>query len=450
MGRKKTHEEFVDEFKELVGDEYEMLSEYISVKTPIKLKHNICGHIYETNPSNFISNGRRCPKCNKPRYNIDIAKEKAKQLNMTLLETEYKGVFAKMRFICDIHPELGEQYTTMTAINQGHNCCKKCRYDKTSKTQTQSITIEKIKQEFANKGLTLLSDSYVNCKTPLKYICDKHIEDGEQIITYDAFKHGTKFCCKSCVKEHISKLKTTPIDEIKRIVEEHNFEFIGIEKHNRKTMIKCICNDHRDKGIQIKSLYGIKIGKGCPYCAGVAKLTQKEFEYKVYKNDKNIQVLSKYNGNKSYIDCECKECGYTWTTQALTLMYDGKCPNCSGSKGEMKIRDILDKMNLNYYREFTFKDLVGDCNKALRFDFAIFNSNKSINCLVEYDGIQHYQPVNFWGNEYAFTQIRFETLQRYDKRKDDYCKKHGIKLIRIPYWNFDNIEEILQRELEVV
>lgn len=448
MSKKVTHQDFLNRVKELTGDEYEVLSEYISAKTPIVIKHNNCGHVYNVSPSNFLS-GKRCPQCNHPRYNIDIAKEKAKALNMTLLETEYKGVFEKMRFTCDCHPELGVQYTTMTGINQGHNCCPKCRYEKTRLSQTNNISINNIKQEFENRGLTLLSNTYVNCKTPLLYICNKHPNKGEQHITYDAFKNSTKFCCNSCAKEYISNLKMTHIDEIRQVVEEHNFEFVGIEKHGRTTMIQCICNNHRNKGIQIKSLYGIKIGKGCAYCAGVAKLSQEEFEEKVKTNDKNIQIISEYTGNKNYVDCLCKECGYTWTTQAFNLMYGGKCPNCSGSKGEMKIRDILDNKHLKYKREFTFDDLYGDCDKPLRFDFAVLNDDETIKFLVEFDGIQHYEPINFWGNQYVYTQIRFETLQRYDKRKDDYCKEHSIKLIRIPYWEFDNIEEILNRELEV-
>lgn len=448
MSKKITHQDFLNRVKKLVGNEYGVLSEYVSAKIPVKMKHNVCGYIYDVRPSNFLS-GKRCPQCNHPRYNINIAKEKAKNLNMTLLENEYNGVFAKMRFICDIHPELGEQYTTMTGINQGHTCCPKCRYEKTRLSQTKHISIDNIRQEFKDRGLTLLSDTYVNCKTPLEYVCNKHQSDGKQAITYDAFKNATQFCCNSCAKEHISDLKMTPIDEIKRIVEEHNFEFVGIEKHGRTTMVQCICNNHREKGIQIKSLYGIKIGKGCQYCAGVAKLTQEEFEEKVAKNDKNIQVISKYTNNKNPVDCVCKECGYTWTTQAFNLMYGGKCPNCSGSKGEMRIRDILDNKGLKYKREFMFNDLCGDCDRPLRFDFAVFNTDMSINSLIEFDGIQHYEPINFWGNQYTYTQIRFETLQRYDIRKNEYCKMHNIKLIRIPYWDFDNVEEILNRELEV-
>lgn len=447
--RKITTEEYKQRVKELVGDEYEVLSEYISGKDPIKMKHNICGHIYDVRPSNFLS-GKRCPQCNHPTYNIDIAKTKAKQLNMTILETEYKGVFEKMKFICDRHPDLGVQLTTMTGINQGHTCCPKCRYDKTSKSQTQKTSIDSIKKEFANRNLTLLSKDYVSCKAPLKYVCNKHPNDGEQQITYDAFKNNTKFCCNSCAKEHISNLKMTPTDEIIKIVESHGFEFVNVIKEGRRTFVEYVCPNHRDKGTQIKSLSHIKRGEKCIYCAGVAKFTQDEFIEKVQQNDKNIQILSEYNGNKSYINCRCKECGYTWETQAFNLMYGGKCPNCAGSKGEMKIRDSLDKKGIKYKREFVFDDLFGDCGKPLRFDFAVFDKTNTIICLIEFDGIQHYQPINFWGNKYSYTQLRFRTLQRYDKRKDDYCNKHNIKLIRIPYWEIDKVEDILNKELEVI
>ena len=165
------------------------------------------------------------------------------------------------------------------------------------------------------------------------------------------------------------------------------------------------------------------------------------------KNDKNIQIVSKYNGNKNKVKCKCTQCGYEWSSIASNLMYGGGCPNCSGSQGEMRIRNYLDDNNLNYEREFSFDDLCGDCNKQLRFDFAIFNEDGTIKCLIEYDGIQHFKPINFWGNEYSHTQIRFETLQRYDNRKNNYCKNNGITLIRIPYTEFDNIENILESRL---
>ena len=446
MSKRITTEDFKKTIFELTGDEFELLSEYKTAKTKVLMRHKKCGNEFEIKPDNFKC-GNRCPFCAGKRHNIQEAVKKANEIGLTLLETEYKGVFDKMKCTCKIHPEEGILYTTMTALNQGHNCCDKCRYDKIRIAETRHTTIDKLREEFDERNLILTSTEYLNCKTPLTYICKKHIEDGEQTVTYDAFKNQNKFCCTSCAKEHISDLHMTPMDEIKKIVEEHNFEFIDLSMRGRRTMIHCICKNHRDKGIQIKSLSGIKRDLGCIYCAGVAKFTQEEFQEKVWQNDKNIEVVSEYTGNKNKVDCHCKACGYEWSSIASNLMYGGGCPNCSGSKGEIKIRDFLDDLNLSYEREFSFDDLWGDCDRQLRFDFAVFNEDDSIKCLIEYDGIQHFKPINFWGNEYSHTQLRFETLQRYDKRKNNYCKKNGIKLIRIPYTEFENIEEILEKQI---
>lgn len=59
----KTHEEFLTEVKSLVGDEYEVLSDYESVNKHVLMRHNICGHTYKVTPSNFVYRERRCSKC---------------------------------------------------------------------------------------------------------------------------------------------------------------------------------------------------------------------------------------------------------------------------------------------------------------------------------------------------------------------------------------------------
>lgn len=50
-------------------------------------------------------------------------------------------------------------------------------------------SIEEIRKEFKDKGLTLLSTEYKNGKTKLDYICQKHSDKGVQPITYDDFKY---------------------------------------------------------------------------------------------------------------------------------------------------------------------------------------------------------------------------------------------------------------------
>ena len=64
------------------------------------------------------------------------------------------------------------------------------------------------------------------------------------------------------------------------------------------------------------------------------------------------------------------------------------------------------------------------------------------NVLIEYQGEQHYEPQDFFGGE-----ERYIEQQEHDKRKREYAKLHNIKLLEISYKNFDNITEILNKEL---
>jgi hypothetical protein len=61
--------------------------------------------------------------------------------------------------------------------------------------------------------------------------------------------------------------------------------------------------------------------------------------------------------------------------------------------------------------------------------------------LIEYNGEQHY--IDKFGKE------KFIQQQRNDKMKHEYCNRKNIKLINIPYWEFDNIENIL-REHKII
>src|SRR5699024_3712050 len=61
-GRRKTTEEVRQEIYDLVGDEFELVGEYVNSKTNITLKHRVCGEDFETRTGNFRKR-RSCPKC---------------------------------------------------------------------------------------------------------------------------------------------------------------------------------------------------------------------------------------------------------------------------------------------------------------------------------------------------------------------------------------------------
>ena len=101
-----------------------------------------------------------------------------------------------------------------------------------------------------------------------------------------------------------------------------------------------------------------------------------------------------------------------------------------GSRGEIKIMEILQAHDMHFEREFSFPDLNGS-RAPLRFDFAVFDEEGEIDFLIEYQGIQHYQPKE----DYFGGQAKFIQQKEYDKMKRRYCKEHGYILIAIPYWD---------------
>ena len=68
------------------------------------------------------------------------------------------------------------------------------------------------------------------------------------------------------------------------------------------------------------------------------------------------------------------------------------------------------------------------------FDFYL----PDLNIAIEYDGVQHYGPVVKFGGEEGFAELKLN-----DYFKTNYCIEHNIKLIRVPYTEYDSMEEFL-------
>lgn len=104
------------------------------------------------------------------------------------------------------------------------------------------------------------------------------------------------------------------------------------------------------------------------------------------------------------------------------------------SYGEIKIEDILKSSGLSFEQEYSFKDLVSSSGHPLRFDFAVFDDDGEIDFLIQFQGIQHYKPKDKFGG-----MVGLQKQQFFDMKKRQYCKKHDIRLVLIPYWDEDII-----------
>lgn len=98
------------------------------------------------------------------------------------------------------------------------------------------------------------------------------------------------------------------------------------------------------------------------------------------------------------------------------------------SKAEIKIEEILEMNGLNFKQEVSFEGLNSENGRPLRFDFVIFDDDGNIDFIIEYQGIQHYEPRSKFGGKKGLFQ-----QQHNDKKKRRFCQMNGLNLVEIPY-----------------
>lgn len=373
----------------------------------------------------------------------------------------------------------------------------------------KKFTYEGVKNMFDQRDYELVSKEYIDCETPLEYICNKHRNEGVQDIDFSHFKRGQG--CRFCGKENKRNGREKLLEEYgaKELTESKDMEFIKITRENSKLYIYYICPRHRDVGIQRTTLEGMRRMKiGCTYCIGRHKTTE-YFCREVFDISPNIKIKGEYIDAKTPIKCEClidgtiwfptpnallngqgcpecgriasnknstktneefvyqlsivnpyiiplqeyiqakipiwvmcKKCGHKWQMTPDQLLHGGCCQKCFATNNEKKLGDILINWGCIVERQKKYDN----CRDQLPLPFDIYLPE--YNILIEYDGEQHYRPVNFGGigDEEAIENLK--KTQYHDTIKNEYCRQNNIPLIRVPYWEKNNLEEFIFIQLK--
>lgn len=301
--------------------------------------------------------------------------------------------------------------------------CPECALIK--RASSTCLNFNDIKQYVSKiNGYKLLSNSYKNNTTKLKFKCPNgHIFD----MDWNHFQRGQR--CSEC---DITKKKT--YDEVKKYIESfsgHKLLSTTYLRCKEKMKIQCP-NNH----VFEMNYSAFKDGDRCPICAKCKKKTIEEIR-------DNMLVFGYMLLSDKYINSQTKllvKCPNNHTYKVSWGNFrDGKrCPKCNISKGEEKIKNILKILNIYHISQYEFDNLLGLGGKKLIFDFYL----PYYNMCIEYQGIQHYEPVDYFGGK-----KKFKIQQKHDQFKRDYCKNNNIILLEVPYWEFNNIEEILKEQL---
>lgn len=294
----------------------------------------------------------------------------------------------------------------------------------------------------------LLSTEYFNTKTKLQFQCKC---ENDFIATFEKFKDRNKRLCNDCSYRDSRDKQLVNYGEIKNFIEIESKsgckllsdKYDGVKKD---LLLRCECGN---KYFISFDKFKHQNKRQCNECGNKVigeclRKTNEQFVKEVYDLvGDEYNVISVYKSSKDRVKIKHNKCGHIWNITPSSFLSGGsRCPKCASSKGEKIIYNWLKENNITYKSQFQYKDCKNI--KPLPFDFYLPN----YNLLIEYDGEQHYMPVNFGGTSNDKALSNYKRQQKHDNIKNVYCLKNNIPLLRIPYTEFDNISSILSKEIK--
>lgn len=409
-------EQFIAQAKEIHGNKYDYSKTvYVNTCTPVSIICPIHGE-FKKRPAEHIKRRSGCPKCGKvAKHTKESFIEKAVEIH----GHHYK--YDKVVFIngntpvsigCPVH---GYYYQLPKMHLHGHGCPKcarNVRYD------TEAF-IKKATEIHSDKYDYTKTD-YKNYSTKVTITCKIH---GDFVQTAGLHLSGSG--CPKCAIEK-SRLTQEEFIERGRKLFDNKYDYSLVEYKNLKTKVKIICPVH---GVFEQQPSCHLQGWGCVKCGNERQLhTLEHFIARAREvhGNKYSYANAHYIGSYKPITITCPKHG-DFTQRASAHIEGEGCPACKHSQGEHKIAMYLDKTGVKYIREYKFADCKD--KSKLKFDFALFNNDGSLRCLIEFQGEQHYRFIKCIHKDIA----RYKSSLKRDKIKRKYCKKNDITLIEVSY-----------------
>ena len=382
------------------------------------------------------------------KYNYEYIKDIINELDYKLISDKYISSINKL-----VLQDKDGYYYVASFDSLNHNHMPRKFY------KTNPYTIQNIKLwcELNNKSFKSLEGEYIDSSHKMKWQC---LKDG----CMEIFKTSwgaiyQNIGCPFCSGRQVG-LSNCLATKNPKLAKEWSSRNINITPYdvtpytNKKVWWNCINNPKHE---WFATIGHRSSGEQCPYCNGTYPSEDynllvcnpelcKEWDFERNKNNPNDFTPK----SSKFAWWKCYECGNKWYACIGNRAGGIGCPQCNESKGEKRIKtwfknngfvrnkhNKIDKITNVYVCQKQFQGLVGLSGKSLSYDFYL----PKHNFLIEYQGQYHD------GTAKIQTKERFERQQEHDKRKKEYAYKNKIKLLEIWYWDFDNIEEILEKNL---
>lgn len=338
------------------------------------------------------------------------------------ISNEFIDIFLKNLFLERIDNYIGANnfirfkclicnYIWRTRFNRIKNEGKRCP----SCQGLVKLTNEKVDDLLVNLPIKRV-DNYINIDAKIKFECQL-CEYIWEAIPYNVIyaKSGCPNCAGNAkLSNEIldKKLKNKPLKRIG--------EYINLSTSIEFQCLNC--------GFLIKTSPGniIHKGTGCPLCYGNIKYSNLDIDNKLLNSQ--IQRVDDYINYHTHIHFKCLQCDYLWKTAPASILFAGSgCPKCNAFKNEKLIYDFLASSNVKFEYQFPLNKIISGYEYKYVADFYF----KDKNIIIEYNGRQHYEPVCFGGISFDEAKINFNNQVIRDKRLEEFCATHLIKLFFI-------------------
>ena len=191
--------------------------------------------------------------------------------------------------------------------------------------------------------------------------------------------------------------------------------------------------------VQRRSIKSLIQNQGCQNCQSKQglKKTPNQFKQELFNlYGGEYEAIGDYKDANTPILIRHTLCGKIYSTKPHNILSNkgGHCPICKViSKGEKAIALFLDAHNIQYETQKRLPEL-----KKCPFDFFL----PDFNLLIEYQGIQHFEPVSRFGGVPSFNR-----QQEIDALKKQIAIDTQHNLMIINYTDYSKINTLLAQRL---
>jgi hypothetical protein len=435
---------FESRAKETHGDKYNYTKSVVKEKNDkVVIICKLHGEFRQL-PGNHIS-GQGCPECGKlsrgasQRYSLKQFLFSVKRVHGNKYDyskVKYFNSQTKIEVICPTHGSFMMKANSH-ANGQGCSVCGRIEANKNI-ALTYSEFLGRAAKTHGSRYI-YDENSYKDFTTKMRIECSEHGWFKQKPHSHISMRTGCPKCGILQAAKSNEKGWGSVLNMFKEVHDDrYSYDESTYTDVSSKMKIKCYVH-----GWFSQKPYQHYSGSGCNKCAIIEVHEKQKIDFKEFKNRSQLKHGSRYNYSEGeYIDIftpvkiSCDKHGVFY--QKPRDHYRGSgCPKCQSSRGENSVRLILQRLGIKFKEQKTFEGL--KYRSKLKCDFYI-PSSKTV---IEYNGLQHYEPISVFGGLKGLQET-----QKRDVIKYDYLARNNIKLIIVRY-DKDDIELYLKEKLNV-